>query len=142
MKFHADSNSVKFKVCKNPSSKFWYPPVCLNCKSESGCKDVQPSKRSKKGGVKGSVALLKESFQSGCASHDSHPRKSILLEEGKLGSNDAARARGTTSLRLAQKIRTKLRFTFLLKPGQRRRPLQNLLRNENSSLSLEHQCTC
>ena len=34
------------------------------------------SKKSKKSGVKGSVALLKESIQSGCMSQDSHPRKS------------------------------------------------------------------
>ena len=47
--------------------------MCLNCKSESGCKygdkcrfrhveaDGQPSKKSKKRGVKGSVSLLKRS---------------------------------------------------------------------------------
>ena len=28
MKFHADSKSVK-----NPTCKFWHPPVCQNCKS-------------------------------------------------------------------------------------------------------------
>ena len=37
-----------------------------------------PAKKSKKSGVKGSVALLKESIQLGCASHDSYPRKSFL----------------------------------------------------------------
>ena len=35
-------------------------------------------------------------------------------------------------------MRTKLRFTFLLKPGQRWRPLQNLQRKENSWLIPEH----
>ena len=47
-----------------PSCNFWHPPVCLNYKSESGCKhgdkcrfrhveaDGQPSKKSKKSGVK------------------------------------------------------------------------------------------
>ena len=37
----------------------------------------KPSKKSKKGGAKGSVAILKESFQLGCVSQDSYPRKSI-----------------------------------------------------------------
>ena len=43
---------------------------------------------------------------------------------------------------VSSKIQINLRFTFRLKPGQRRRPLQNLQRNENSWLTLEHQCTC
>ena len=58
-------------------------------RSESGCKygdkchfrhleaDGQPSNKSKKGGAKGPVALLKESIQLGCVSQDSYPRKSI-----------------------------------------------------------------
>ena len=37
------------------------------------------------GGAKGSVALLKEFFQLGCASQDSHPRKSILRKAGTIG---------------------------------------------------------
>ena len=27
----------RFKFCKNPSCKFWHPPVCLNYRSEKGC---------------------------------------------------------------------------------------------------------
>ena len=27
----------RFRFCKNPSCKFWHPPVCLNHKSEKGC---------------------------------------------------------------------------------------------------------
>ena len=27
----------RFKFCKNPSWKFWHPPVCQNYKSEKGC---------------------------------------------------------------------------------------------------------
>ena len=49
--------------------------------------DGQPIKKSNKGGVKGSVASLKESILLGCVSQDSHPRKSILRKEGKLGSH-------------------------------------------------------
>ena len=49
----------------------------------------KPSKNSKKGGTKGSVALLKESTQVGCVSQDSHPRNSVLREKGKLGSKHA-----------------------------------------------------
>ena len=67
--------------------------MCLNHKSESGCKfgdkcrkaGGQPSRKSKKGGAKGSVALLKETIQLGCVSHDSPQRKSILRENGKVG---------------------------------------------------------
>ena len=47
--------------------------------------DGQPSNKSEKSGAKGSVALLKESIQLGCVSRDSHPRKSILRERGKIG---------------------------------------------------------
>ena len=48
--------------------------------------EEKPSNKSKENGAKGSVALLKESTQLGCVSQDSYPRKSILLEKGKLGS--------------------------------------------------------
>ena len=51
----------------------------------------KPSKKSKKGGAKGSDAILKESTQLGCASRDSYPRKSILREPGRLGSKHAVK---------------------------------------------------
>ena len=47
----------------------------------------------------------------------------------------------TKSVCKLKKIQIMLHFTFLLKPGQRWRPLQNLQRNENSWLVPEHQCT-
>ena len=53
--------------------------------------DGQPSKESQKSGVKGSGALLNESRQIGCVSQDSHPRRSFLREEGKLGPNHAVK---------------------------------------------------
>ena len=74
------------RKCTNPSCSYWRPPVCLNNKPELGCKygetfrfrhaevDGQPSKKSKKCDAKRSVASLKESFQLGCVSQDSHPR--------------------------------------------------------------------
>ena len=58
----------------NPSCDFRHPPVCLSYRSESGCKDGdqcrfrhvevdgQPSKRSKKSGVKGSVAYARSLY--------------------------------------------------------------------------------
>ena len=88
-----------WRTCTYPSCNFWHPPVCLNYKSESGCAygekcrfrhaeaDGQPSKKSKKSGVRGPVALLKESFQMCCVSQDSHPKNSILRKEGKVGLN-------------------------------------------------------
>ena len=57
---------------------------------------VQLNKRSKKGGAKTTVALLKESTQLGCVSQESYPRKSILRDSGKLGSKHTVNfSRGT-----------------------------------------------
>ena len=94
--------------CTNASRGCWHPPVCLNYKSETGCAfgkkcrfrhveiDGQPNKKSEKSGFKGSVALLMETVQLGCVSHDSSPRKSILRKEGQLGSKHAVKfSRGT-----------------------------------------------
>ena len=47
----------------------------------------EPSKRSKKGGAKGSVAILEESIQLGCVSQDSFPRKFILRGTLKIGDD-------------------------------------------------------
>ena len=44
----------------------------------------QPSKKSKKGGSRGSLALLQENIQFGCVSHDGPQRKSVLRENGKV----------------------------------------------------------
>ena len=85
--------------------------------SETGCKcgrtcffrhveaEEKPSKESKKGGAKGSVALLKESTQLGCAVH----LKILILEslltlreKGKLGTNHEE---------CSQKLRLKLLLT-------------------------------
>ena len=78
--------------------------MCQNYKSEKGvvygdrCRFrhveecVKPNKsRKKKGGAKGSVAILKESRQLGCVSQDSYPRKSILREPGKWRSKHAVK---------------------------------------------------
>ena len=93
----------RFKFCKNPSCRFWHPPVCLNYKYEKGCvygdkcrfrhveAHVKPNKKSKKGGAKGSVAILKDSIQLGCVSQDSYPKKSFLREPGKLGTKHAVK---------------------------------------------------
>ena len=89
--------------CSEPTCDLWHPPVCLNYKSESGCKygdrchfrhtevDGQQSKKSKKGWWKRSVALLKESRQLECVSQYCLQKKSILREIGKLGSNHAVK---------------------------------------------------
>ena len=92
--------------CQKPSCKCWHPPVDENYKSETGCTcggkcffrhveaEEKTSRKSKKDGAKGSVALLKESARLGCVSQDSYPRNSILRERGKLGPTP--RAPGTT----------------------------------------------
>ena len=97
-----------FKFCTSASCKFWHPSVSLNFRPE---KDVytatnatpdmlrqkeSPAKKSKKGGAKGSVAMLKESIQLGCVSQDSYPRKYVLREQGKLGSKHTVKiSKGT-----------------------------------------------
>ena len=75
--------------------------MCQNYKSETGCicgekcrfrhveAEERPSKKTKKGGAKGSVALSKESPKLGRVSQDSYPRKSFLREERRLGSKHA-----------------------------------------------------
>ena len=82
-----DKNEIpcRFKFCKKSVMWILAPPVCLNYKSEKGCThgdkyhfrhvDGTPNKKSKKGGAKGSVAILKEFLQLDCASQDSYPRK-------------------------------------------------------------------
>ena len=92
-KFHADTGFVQNLLCK-----FWHPPVCQHYKSETGCiygrkgffrhveADGQPSKKVEEKRCEGPVAFLKESIHLGCVSQDSHPRKFVLREEGKLGS--------------------------------------------------------
>ena len=58
--------------------------------------EEKPSKKSKKGGAKGSVALLNESAQLGCVFQDSYPTKSVIREDGKLGSKHAVKiSKGT-----------------------------------------------
>ena len=103
-----ERNSVPLQNCKNPSWKFWHPPVCRNYMSETGCEcgrtcffrhveaEEKPRKKSKKGGAKGSVASLKDSTQLVCVSQDSYTRKSILREEGTWGSKHAVKfSKGT-----------------------------------------------
>ena len=51
--------------------------------------EEKPSKKSKKGSAKGSVALLKDSTQLVCVSQDSCPRKICQREKGILGSKHA-----------------------------------------------------
>ena len=89
-------------TCKIPSHSYWHPPVCHNHTSHSGCKyggksqfrhndaEETPSKKSKKGSAKGSVALLKDSPNCGCVSQDSYPKKSVQQKVGKMGSNASA----------------------------------------------------
>ena len=71
-----------------------YPPVCQNCigmQSRRPClfrhtkSDGQPSEESMKSVGNGQVASLKATFQLGCVSQDSPPRKSIQREVGKGG---------------------------------------------------------
>ena len=63
----------RHRICNNPSCGCWPPAVCPNYKSKNGCTfgnkcffrhvgaEQKPSKESKKGGAKGSLASVKES---------------------------------------------------------------------------------
>ena len=82
----------------HPSCSYRHPPVCQNYILETGCRcgkncnfrhvelEEKPNKKSKKGGAKGPVAMLKELAQMNCVSQDPHPKKSTLRKEGELGS--------------------------------------------------------
>ena len=85
-------------LSKKTSCKFWHPPVRQNYKSDTGC--IHGRKcffRPVEAGVKGSVALRKESTPFGCVSQeDSCPSKSILREQGQLGSKHTVKfSKGT-----------------------------------------------
>ena len=74
--------------------------MAKNCRFRHVGVDVQPSRESKKSGVKCSVASLKESFQLACVSRASHPRKSVLRKEEKMDQitpSNSPRTRDTTS---------------------------------------------
>ena len=53
--------------------------------------EEKPNMKSKKGGAKGQVSLLKETIQLGCASHHFHSRMSIVRKEGTLGSDHSVK---------------------------------------------------
>ena len=61
--------------------------LCQHVEAEGG----KPSKKSKKGGAKGSVAILQESLQLSSVSQDSYPRKSLQREPENLGSKHAVK---------------------------------------------------
>ena len=94
----------RYRSCQNPSCKLGHPPVCQDYKSETGCRygrkcffrhveaEEKPSKKSKKGGAKGSVWIIEGVSKIGlCIS-----RKSIPREKGKLGSKHAVKSSKST----------------------------------------------
>ena len=116
------------RACTYPSCNFWHPPVCLNYESESGCKygdkcrfahveaEEKPSKKSKKGGAKGSVALLKESIRWGCVSPDSHPRNLFCGKKeycDRITPFHSPRARGTTQKTGKERVHREASFKSL-----------------------------
>ena len=153
--------------CTYLSCNFWHPPVCLNYKSESGCKNgdkcrfrrvlrkeaklgsnhtVQFSNGAwhhiKIGDRKGREASFRK-----CEPHEGNPcapRFEDRTQDETLHQERCARREAWDLAKQVYKLKNtdKLRFILLLKPGQRRRPLQNLQRNEHSWLTPEHQCTC
>ena len=76
------------KRCRN----FTNPSLKLDAKYCDKCHfrhvelEEKPSKKSKNGRAKGSVALLKESIQLNCVSQDLHPKKPTLRKEGEIGN--------------------------------------------------------
>ena len=67
--------------CTNAPCDSWHPPVCQKYKTQAGCKFgeecafLQRPQRTKTGGGKGSVALIMNVKQAGCASQDAEPPK-------------------------------------------------------------------
>ena len=87
----------RYRNCNNPSCSYWHFPACQNHKSQTGCKhgnkccfrhveaDEKPSKKSKNGGAKGTVALLIESFQFELCVSRSSSEKIYSTERRKIG---------------------------------------------------------
>ena len=75
--------------------------ICDKCRFRHVEADGQTSKKSKKSGGNGSVALLQESVQFGCASQDSHhsTRSKIGI---KFTPSNSPRARGNTKKKLGK----------------------------------------
>ena len=96
---YAEEQSGRATLYKDKTRKLEAsnPPVCLNHKSEKGCvhgvkchfrhveAEEKPSKKSKKSGVKGSVATMKESLQFGCVSQDCYSEKIYSTSTWKIG---------------------------------------------------------
>ena len=74
------------RIAPNPLCDSWHPPVCQNYKTQSGCRfggkcsflhreaERQPNRRTKNGGGKASVALVKNVKQLRCVFQDvGHP---------------------------------------------------------------------
>ena len=88
----------------------------------------------------GKVRVHREELSQKCETHERNPCAFGFEERTQdetLHQERCARRMSTGS-----QIRSKLRFTLLLNPGQRQHPRQNLQRSENSCLSSEHQCIC
>ena len=82
-----------------------------------------------------------------CEPHERNPCASMFEERAQEETLHQERCARRVAWNLAKifassKIWIKLRFTRLLNPGQRRRPLPNLQRSESSRLILEHQSHC
>ena len=73
-----DRSKIPCSVCKNYKCKT-DAHLATNALADTLAEE-KPSKKSKKGGAKGSVALLRRSIQLGCVSQDSYPRKSSPCE--------------------------------------------------------------
>ena len=89
----------RYRNCNYPSCNFWHltsPRLDAHLATKAISDMLRrrrcPARSQRKvGGARGSVALLKESIQLGWVSQDSCPRKSILREQGKLGSKHAVK---------------------------------------------------
>ena len=101
--------------------------MVTNAISDTVGQKRRPTKRSKKGAAKRSVAILKESIQLGCVSQDSYPRKSILRESGKLGSKHTVKFSKDTWHQIK----------YPGKQGSRRRAMHMMSENEKKKNSLD-----
>ena len=132
--------------CTTKSCNCWHLPACENFKLELGLKfndeslfshteaDMQANEISQKSDVKGSVALLKESIQSGCVFQDvGRPKKSDKLHRqifqvhvtqhinsGTKGSVASSCSKVWRS-RDAIRVREDLRMTHFRKPRHQER---------------------
>ena len=111
------ANNIFGGTCTEPSCDFWHPLVCLNHKSDSGCKYGDKCKflhllrlvgfpvKSQRKVAQKDRWLFEKHNSIGLCHHDNRQRKSILRENEQLGSNHTVKFSKATMRRVKNRKR-------------------------------------